>query len=352
VHENLLVQRRSGGVSRVVFSLAAALHHDERSRSRVLVRRVRQAVEERRLDQKRMTSLALAPSLAVTGDVGVLAEENAQRLVSIFMEAGMSCILNLKDVVEKELRSKGKDPSAFQKFYVAGLSSIGHWSSDMLQIEVADIEAQYPETRKLHQFVFVSILSEAVYSNSMANLVIPSISETYHAFLKRIVNTSDVQRGTAFLEMPLCHRRVVFLEAFRNAYHDMARRCANAQELVTVSSALAHRASTLASMSQEGSTDRKHRATNGSASTTTSEDVKPTKSRLQRAMLEASETPLPPLPPPKTPPAASAIGAVDGAPSEKAPSELAPEKDAKNVVLLDSPAFFEEERSVTTAAAI
>lgn len=318
------------------------------------MRRVRQVVEEHKLDQKRMTSLALTPSLAVTGDVGVLAEENAQRLISIFMEAGMSCILHLKDVVEKELRSKGKDLSSFQKFYVAGLSSIGHWSSDMLQGEVADIEAQYPETRKLHQFVFVSILSEAVYSNSMANLVIPSISETYHAFLKRLVNTSDVQRGTIFLEMPLCHRRVVFLEAFRNAYHDMARKCANAQEQVTVSSALAHRASTLASMSHEGSTDRKHHASNGSASTTTSDGVKPTKSRLQKAILEAREVALPPLPPlplqPKTPSAASAMRAVDGAPSEKAPPELAQEKDSKNVVLLDSPAFFEEERSVTAAA--
>jgi hypothetical protein len=78
--------------------------------------------------------------------------------------------------------------------------------------------------------------------------------------------------------------------------------------------------------------------------------VKPTKSRLQRAILEAREVAPPPLPPPpKTPSAASAIRAVDGAPSEKAPSELAREKDSKNVVLLDSLAFFEEERSVTAA---
>jgi len=290
-----------------------------------------------------MSSLVASPGLAVSGDVGVLAEENAQRLISIFMEAGMSCILHLRDVVEKELRSKGKDLTTFHKFYKSGLASIGQWSSDMLQGEVSDIEAQYPETRKLHQFVFVSVLSEAVYSNGMANLMIPSVSETYHSFLKRLVGNSDVQRGVHFLEMPLCHRRVVFLDAFRNAYHDMARKCASAQAESMASQAVSTRTASAAAASEGLCQDRRPRQKAGSASTATSEESKPTKSRLQLAILEARETTTPVAP--KT--AASSSETRLPAVVEKTPSR-APEaeKDSKDVLLLDSPSFFEEEKSV------
>jgi hypothetical protein len=289
-----------------------------------------------------MSSLVASPGLAVSGDVGVLAEENAQRLISIFMEAGMSCLLHLRDVVEKELRSKGKDLTTFPKFYKSGLASIGQWSSDMLQGEVADIEAQYPETRKLHQFVFVSVLSEAVYSNGMTNLMIPSVSETYHSFLKRLVGNADVQRGAQFLEMPLCHRRVVFLDAFRNAYHDMARKCASAQAESMASQAVSARTSSSTVASEGLYQDRRSRQKAGSASTVTSEDSKPTKSRLQQAISEARET----TPAgPKTPSAASELRLppVADKVSSHAPE---PEKDSKDVLLLDSPSFFEEEKSV------
>jgi len=277
-----------------------------------------------------MSSITLSPTLAVSGDVGVLAEENAQRLISIYMEAGMSCILHLRDVVEKELRSKGKDLTTFPKFYKFGLASIGQWSTDMLQAEVADIEAQYPETRKLHQFVFVSVLSEAVYSNGTSNLVIPSISETYHAFLKRLVGSSDVQRGTQFLEMPLCHRRVVFLDAFRNAYHDMARKFASSQVEMTVSQ--------VAGLDRT-SVDRRNRQRQSSAaSTATSDEEKPTKSRLERAIIEARDAV---LIAPKAPP--SILQASAASENEPTNPSRAEQNTTKDVLLLDSPAFFEEE---------
>ena len=289
-----------------------------------------------------MSSLVVSPGLAVSGDVGILAEENAQRLISIFMEAGMSCLLHLRDVVEKELRSKGKDLTTFPKFYKSGLASIGQWSSDMLQGEVSDIEAQYPETRKLHQFVFVSVLSEAVYSNGMANLMIPSVSESYHSFLKRLVGNADVQRGAQFLELPLCHRRVVFLDAFRNAYHDMARKCASAQAESMASQAVAARTSSSAVASEGLYQDRRPRQKAGSASTVTSEDSKPTKSRLQQAILEARETT------PVVPKTASLASELRLPPVAEKGTSRTPdaEKDSKDVLLLDSPSFFEEEKSV------
>jgi hypothetical protein len=177
----------------------------------------------------------------------------------------------------------------------------------------------------------------------MANLMIPSVSETYHSFLKRLVGNSDVQRGVHFLEMPLCHRRVVFLDAFRNAYHDMARKCASAQAESMASQAVSTRTASAAAASEGLCQDRRPRQKAGSASTATSEESKPTKSRLQLAILEARETTTPVAP--KT--AASSSETRLPAVVEKTPSR-APEaeKDSKDVLLLDSPSFFEEEKSV------
>jgi len=251
-----------------------------------------------------------APSLAVSGDVGVLADENAQRLVSIFMEAGMSCLQNLRDVVENGLRSKAKDLSSFSRLYSSGLASILNWSSEMLQGEVADMEAQYPETRKLHQFVFVSILSEAAYSNvAVGNFTIPSVPETYHAFLRRIVSSHDVRKGVAFMDSPLFQKRVVFLDCFRNAYHDMARRYASSQaDLPVVPSLIqkaAHHQLTSSAEFHEGLLDApetKLRAAGGkifsaatksatSAAASSELESKPSKnsSRLRRAMMEEAQ---------------------------------------------------------------
>ena len=334
-----MVQHSHHSACRVHRALTVALCHDPRREPLTVLSCVKPQRPPQTTPQKEMSSHSSPPTLAVSGDVGVLAEENAQRLISIFMEAGMSCILNLRNVVEKELRSKGKDLASFQKFYNSGLASIGQWSSDMLQVEVSDIEAHYPETCKLHQFVFVSVLSEAVYSNSMANLVIPTVSDTYHAFLKRLVGNSDVQRGLHFLEMPLCHRRVVFLEAFRNAYHDMARKCASAQAEMTVSQAVAHRTSSLASLSNDAASERRtHRQKMSSGSTVTSEETKPTKSRLELAIMEAREA---------TPTGSKAPSAASVAPTTSLIENTPEDKDSKDVLLLDSPAFFDEEKSTT-----
>jgi hypothetical protein len=267
---------------------------------------------------------ASTSSLVVSGDVGLLADENAQRLVSIFMEAGMSCLQNLRDVVEKELVSKGKDPSFFQRLYAPGLASISQWSIDMLQGEVVDIEARYPETTSLHQFVYLSLLSEAAYSQKIPNVVVPSLPETYHAFLKRLVTAWDVQRGQCFFQMPQSQRRVVFLEAFRNAYHDMARRCVG--ELSRLSTGLAPRVllpSTVASAAQSRSQN-----STVASSVASDEDRKPrTKSLLQKAMLRASERP-------PTSDARSQPGFLNEEPSARPLADAG--KDEKDVVLFNS----------------
>ena len=164
------------------------------------------------------------PVTLVAGEAGLLAEENAQRLLSIFMEAGMSCLVQLRTVVDTQLKAKSRDDALFNKYYRSGLASIAQWPSAMVRGEIADIEAHYPELQKLHQFVFISVMSEAAYASAMENFTVPPVFDAYHGFLKRLVGEADVQRGGSFLELPLIYRKVVFVEAFRNAYHDLAQK--------------------------------------------------------------------------------------------------------------------------------
>lgn len=249
---------------------------------------------------------SIAPSLAVSGDVGILADENAQRLVSIFSEAVTACLQELREMVE--IRLKGSP--GFQIQYAKGLASIRNFSSEVLQGEIARLEAKYPETRKLHQFVFINTLSEAAYAQTIPSLVVPPMAETYHCFLKRVISSSDVQRGQSFFDAPLFQRRVVFLDAFRNAFHDVARRCASAAE-----------AAPPMVLPRPQHSD-------GSRRSQSSEDEsKPTRSRLAQAMAFARA--------PASEPEAKAPEAQEKA-EPGAP-------DDKKVTLLDTPAFFEEE---------
>jgi hypothetical protein len=164
------------------------------------------------------------PAALVAGEAGLLAEENAQRLLSIFMEAGMSCLVQLHKVVETQLKAKGRDDALFARYYRNGLASIAQWPSTMVRGEIADIEAHYPELQKLHQFVFITVMSEAACASAMENFTVPPVFDAYHGFLKRLVGETDVQRGGSFLELPLIYRKVVFVHAFRNSYHDLAQK--------------------------------------------------------------------------------------------------------------------------------
>ena len=270
-----------------------------------------------------MSSLAASqPTLAVSGEVGVLAEENAQRLASIFIEAAMSCLFNMRDVVEQNLRSGGKlTPTSFQQRYAVCLQSLRQWSADMLQDEMARIEAAYPETRKLHQFVVVSVLSEAAYADKLAALHIPPVAETYHCFLKRMAASPDVQRGLSFFELTLCQRRVVFLEAFRNAFHDVAWRCVSASPPISVAAAARRPPAPPAA----------HGAASSATSTCSGSEA-PAKSRLEQAMQAAR------APSQGSRGAAAHEPAAPRPPSSEvdAPAPAVP-KDSKAVVLLDSP---------------
>jgi len=168
-----------------------------------------------------------AQPLTVSGDVGFLADENAQRLVSIYTEEVMDTLQCLQEAVDARLReSRGACPRvAFER----GLTVMRQCPVEALAEQVSAMQARYPETDVLHRYVLVSLLSEAAYAETMTSLVLPTIAETYHAFARRVAMHPDLKNGPAFLGQPLASRRVVFLDAFRNAMHDQAQRYANRQ---------------------------------------------------------------------------------------------------------------------------
>lgn len=168
-------------------------------------------------------SLALPP-LVVTGDVGFLADENAQRLVSIYIEEISETLQCLRQAVEAHVA--GVPAACSRTLFDRGLALLRQCTVDVVSEQAAAMQARYPETEVLHRYVQISLLSEAAYAQAMTTLVLPTVAETYHAFARRIAGHPDVRNGPSFLEQPLSARRVVFLDAFRNAMHDEARRYA------------------------------------------------------------------------------------------------------------------------------
>lgn len=157
----------------------------------------------------------------VSGEVGVLGEENAQRLCSAFSELAFECLGSLAQLSER----KGV---SFSQLYIAGLKCIPSWSPDVLKEEVANLQTRYPEAQLLYQYCFLSLLAdlgENTRQETLQELIgsMPPLSKFYHTFLIRVCTSPDVMRGRFFLEQPQAHRRVIFLEAFRNALHDVVR---------------------------------------------------------------------------------------------------------------------------------
>lgn len=163
---------------------------------------------------------ALRPSpLVAPGEVGLLADENAQRLCTIFSESAWGCLMTLRDM------SAGHGPSRFQGLYRAGLACVQNWNADVVREEVSRLQAQYPEANTIFQYVYVLLIKEVGDDASIATgPSFPALEEVYHVFLCRLCACPDVAIGERFFSMPLLERRVVYIDCFRNAFHDVLRR--------------------------------------------------------------------------------------------------------------------------------
>jgi len=158
------------------------------------------------------------PHLAA-GEVGLLSDENAQRLCSIFSESAWSCLATLRDM------SARHGAARFRELYTAGLSCVRNWNADVVREEVVRLQAQYPEADTVFQYVYVLLIKEVGDdATSATGPSFPSIEEAYHVYLCRLCACPDVAGGDAFFSLPLLERRIVYLDCFRNALHDVLRR--------------------------------------------------------------------------------------------------------------------------------
>lgn len=147
-----------------------------------------------------------------------MADENAQRLCTIFSETAWDCLLTLRDMIS------GHDSARFDDLYEAGLSCVRGWNSEVVREEVLKFQSTYPETSTLFKYVYVLLLKEVGDDFDLATQRMPNLEECYHLFLCRVCSSSDVKRGASFFSQPLLQRKALYIECFRNAMHDVLRR--------------------------------------------------------------------------------------------------------------------------------
>lgn len=155
------------------------------------------------------------------GDVGLLAEEGVQRLLSVFSEFAMACLQQIHSMCLQH------DPSKYERLQLVGLDLVQRWDSNVTQEETARIETAYPEITTLHSFACLWLLDHLCSDRDLARACLPSLADTYALFMKRVVCHIDVKRGKEFLLSSELHRRAVFVAAFRGAYHDAMAQCKN-----------------------------------------------------------------------------------------------------------------------------
>jgi hypothetical protein len=155
---------------------------------------------------------AHAQHVAISGDVGVMGDEHAQRLTFIFGETAQSYLEEIRGMCE------GRENAG--KLYVAGLACIPKWNSDVVLQEVAKMLMAYPEAETLLQYCFASLVAE-LGANVMKTL--PTLGEGLRLFLCRLAACPDAQRLN-FCQQPFIFRRAVFVDALRQTLHDLYRR--------------------------------------------------------------------------------------------------------------------------------
>lgn len=171
------------------------------------------------------------PATVVQGDVGILAEEAGQRLLSIFTEAAMQCLISLRTMANQHAVIK------FDKLFAAGIACIGTWNCDVIREEISKINAAYPETDDLYKYCYLNVLSALFPASN--EYYVPPVDDFFHTFMKRLIETDDLKKGSFFFTLPYAQKRFLFVDCFRNALHDTIRRFTRNPE--TVGTYFSHR---------------------------------------------------------------------------------------------------------------
>ena len=162
----------------------------------------------------------LAQKSYSTGEVGLLGEEIPQRLLSIFIESASACLRQIYNMSMQHGSSK-----AFA-LYKVGLNVVAHWDNDVVLEETVRIETMYPEVMALHSYSYLWLLDTLFSDKEISNLAVPSLPDFYLIFIRRIVQHGEVSSNIEFLKTPIALQRCVYIDAFRNAYHDLIQKSA------------------------------------------------------------------------------------------------------------------------------
>jgi hypothetical protein len=150
-----------------------------------------------------------------TGEVGLLGEEGAQRLLAIFAEAATACLAQISEL------SSAHGAGKFLQLWRVGLDLVARWDRDVVHEEAVRMQADFPETHFLHSFAYLWLLDRLVSDRDLEHLAVPPLAEVYSIFMTRVARHGDVVKGLSFLGGPEAHRRCVFVDAFRGSYHDV-----------------------------------------------------------------------------------------------------------------------------------
>ena len=167
------------------------------------------------------TRVAAAPAVdraAASGEVGLLGEEAAQRLLAIFAEAGAACLRQIHALCAAHADSK------YEALLSVGLDLVLKWDADVVHEEAVRLETAYPEVPTLHSYVHLWLLDRLCSDVELGSLSVPPVNEAYAGFMKRLVAHADVRAGVRFTESPELYRRTVYVDCFRGAYHDLLQR--------------------------------------------------------------------------------------------------------------------------------
>ena len=155
---------------------------------------------------------------AASGEVGLLGEEAAQRLLSVFSETGSGCLRQIHGLCAAHSESKRG------ALLNVGLDLVLKWDAEVVHEETVRLETAYPEVPTLHSYAYLWLLDRLCTDRDLGSLSVPPVNEAYAGFMKRLVSHADVRAGQRFLEGPELHRRTVYVECFRGAYHDLLQR--------------------------------------------------------------------------------------------------------------------------------
>ena len=170
----------------------------------------------------RMDKSGIAQHIA--GEVGLLAEEGCQRLLSVFADTALACLQQISDM------TKGHPPQKFEMLYGLGLDLVATWDREVILEEASRMEGMYPEVSALHCFSYLWLLDRLFSDRDLKGLSgVPPLPEAFAGFMRRVARHHDVRRGRYFLECSCTQRRAVFGEAFRGAYHDLVQVTCRAQ---------------------------------------------------------------------------------------------------------------------------